>query len=191
MPGAHVRVRVQLSRSFACSPYECPSAWAVPLLPTNIRVFLPIRTAVFSFWPGRGAARLNSTLSKTEESRSRSVVLRLGDLSRIRLRRSDGSGRDAPYLKSESLLLRPDESAVHSVNISSPQDVLGVCDRTPQVRDKLMEAAGASSCAQLTRGQLAAVSDLDLSGTGITLLDADDFIGLNSLRVLWLNDNAL
>ena len=190
MPGAHVRVRVQLSRSLPVT-VRVPFSVGGSATADEYSGLSPDPDRGLLFLAGERSSEIEFTLSKTEESRSRSVVLRLGDLSRIRLRRSDGTGRDAPYLKSESLVLGPDEGAVHSVSIASPQDVLGVCDRTPQVRDKLMEAAGASSCAQLTRGQLAAVSDLDLSGTGITLLDADDFIGLNSLRVLWLNDNPL
>ena len=43
----------------------------------------------------------------------------------------------------------------------------GVCDRTPQVRDRLVEAAGVSSCEDVTPEHLGAVTLLDLSESGI------------------------
>ena len=49
---------------------------------------------------------------------SRTVVLTLAEPSEIGLRRSDGSGPDAPHLDSESLVLRPAEGAVHTVTVS-------------------------------------------------------------------------
>ena len=57
---------------------------------------------------------------------ARSVVLTLGTSSEIGIRRSDGSGPDAPYLDSEDLVSRRAEGAVHTVTVS---------DADPQNRD--------------------------------------------------------
>ncbi len=67
----------------------------------------------------------------------------------------------------------------------------GVCDRTPQVRDKLVEVTGASSCEAVTAQHLAAVGRLDLPGAGLTVLEGDDFDGLRNLQELRLNGNSL
>ena len=67
----------------------------------------------------------------------------------------------------------------------------GVCDRTPQVRDKLMEVTGVSICEAVTSEHLDRVTVLDLSGSGITSLQTHDFGGLSSLQSLWLYANSL
>ena len=78
------------------------------------------------------------------------------------------------------LLASPDAAAVQ-----------GVCDRTPKVRDKLVEAAGVSSCEDVTTGHLAAVTLLDLSDSGISALQAHDLRGLVRLERLPLDGNSL
>ena len=123
-------------------------------------------------------------------------MLTLGELSQIGLRRSDGSGPDAPHLKSESLLERPDAGAVHTVTVSdrdSARDLEGICGRTPQVRDKLMETFRVSDCADVTAEHLANHhwGWLGFSGSGITRLREDDFKGLTTLTQLDLSDNSL
>ena len=68
-----------------------------------------------------GETRREITFTLPEEAGTqgaRSVVLALGTSSEIKLRRSDGSGPDAPYLDSESLVYRPGEGAVHTVTVS-------------------------------------------------------------------------
>ncbi|MXZ33687.1 MAG: leucine-rich repeat domain-containing protein, partial [Acidobacteria bacterium] len=67
----------------------------------------------------------------------------------------------------------------------------GVCDRTPQVRDKLVEVTGSPDCGQVTSAHLANVQQLNLSESGITELRQHDFSGLNSLNRLRLEDNSL
>ena len=67
----------------------------------------------------------------------------------------------------------------------------GVCDRTPQVRDKLVEVTGASGCDGVTSAHLAGVKRLDVSKSGITELQEHDFSGMNSLHWLRLNGNSL
>ena len=67
----------------------------------------------------------------------------------------------------------------------------GVCGRTQQVRDELVELSGADDCASVTATDLAAITTLDLDNTGITSLKAFDFEGLTSLVFLHLRDNEL
>ena len=67
----------------------------------------------------------------------------------------------------------------------------GICDRTPQVRDKLIELTGASACGEVTSAQLAGIRELDLAESGIAELRQPDFSGLNSLKWLRLNNNSL
>lgn len=73
----------------------------------------------------------------------------------------------------------------------------GVCDRTSQVRDALVNAvSGVSVCNRITAAHLAGIEELYLwnrnpSRAGITELQANDFRGLSSLRVLRLDDNSL
>ena len=48
----------------------------------------------------------------------RRLVLTLGKPADIQLRRSGGQGPDAPYLNSDSLVLRSEDRAVHTVTVS-------------------------------------------------------------------------
>ena len=124
----------------------------------------------------------------------KTLVLTLGGLSEIGLRRSDGTGPDAPFLSAETLLSLSPKGATHTLTVSSvdPGSITGgICDRTPQVRDKLLEATGVSACGQVTPGQLASLSRLDLRRTGIHVLQAQDFNGLTSLTSLNLQENLL
>ena len=140
---------------------------------------------------GETSKEIRFSLPEKDDSPGKTIVLTLGELSRIGLRRSDGTGPDAPFLKSETLLGRPEDHAVHTVTIASSSASAEVCNRTPQVRDKLTQVAGVSSCDQVTVGHLAGVTKLDLAGTGITWLERDDFSGLSSLQHLLLNSNRL
>ena len=67
----------------------------------------------------------------------------------------------------------------------------GVCDRTPQVRDTLVEVTEVSGCGGVTAAHLSAVTTLWLGGEGIDALQAHDFNGLVNLEKLWLSANTL
>lgn len=58
--------------------------------------------------------------------------------------------------------------------LASAASSAGVCDRTPQVRDAIMEGAGKSDCAAVTSADLASITSLDLAGPrkAINSLDA-------------------
>ena len=70
---------------------------------------------------------------------------------------------------------------------------LGVCDRTPQVRQVIMWVTGRQDCAAVTEHQLSLVTSLhgDLRGSGINNLYHDDFAGLSNLDSLHLSYNPL
>ena len=75
----------------------------------------------------------------------------------------------------------------------------GVCGRTGQVRDKLVDLvndvaanSAVTNCSLVTETHLGAlIGTLDLSSAGIAALKAGDFAGLGGISVLNLNDNAL
>ena len=66
-----------------------------------------------------------------------------------------------------------------------------ICDRTPEVRDKIVEQLQASDCAGVSDADLASIKNLDLSGSGIAALKPGDFAGLSTLRELRLHQNEL
>ena len=79
------------------------------------------------------------------------------------------------------------------VCLSSPATATGqgVCDRTPQVRDKLVEVTGVANCRNVTAAHLASVTHLGLGQSGITELRGHDFSGLNRLEEIGLWGNSL
>ena len=70
---------------------------------------------------------------------------------------------------------------------------VGICGRTPQVRDALVaKISGVSHCAEVTAPHLAAITGtLILNNENITALAAGDFDGLTGLSHLFLAFNAL
>lgn len=77
------------------------------------------------------------------------------------------------------------------LNAQSKIAAQGICDRTPQVREKLLEITGVSVCSKVTAAHLAGVIELDLRYSGISELQVDDFRGLGNLSLLRLGRNAL
>ena len=74
----------------------------------------------------------------------------------------------------------------------------GVCDRTPQVRDEIVEEAGSRNCMGVGDSHLARIWVMSLfvgsresEEARITVLREGDFAGLSSLRLLDLHGNAL
>ena len=70
----------------------------------------------------------------------------------------------------------------------------GVCDRTPQIRDGIVELIGiVSDCADVTDDHLSGVGFTSpfLNSRGIATLKAGDFSGFDNLQVLNLFDNQL
>ena len=68
--------------------------------------------------------------------------------------------------------------------------LLAVCDRTPQVRDALVEHLG-KDCENIGAEDLVQVVKLDLSNTGLSSLKSRDFSGMSSLRGVDASSNHL
>ncbi len=64
---------------------------------------------------------------------------------------------------------------------------LPIADRTPQVRDAIVAAAGVNSAADVTAAHLAAITELDLEAENIAALKQGDFDNLPGLELLVLN----
>ena len=69
----------------------------------------------------------------------------------------------------------------------------GICDRTTQVRDAIVDLVpGVHTCSAVTDADLAAITaTLNLNRTGISSLRSGDFSGLGSIRSLLLAGNQL
>ncbi|MDE2666159.1 MAG: leucine-rich repeat protein [Acidobacteriota bacterium] len=188
--GTNVTVTVTLSRELPVA-VRLPYSLGGSATENDYANLSPQPESGLLFPAGETSKEIRFALPESDDRPGKTIVLTLGELSRVRLRRSDGSPPDAPFLKAETLVDRPEDLADHTVTISSPNQPTGLCNRTPQVRDKLLEITGIPDCAQVTLGRLAEVTRLDLSGSGLTALQAHDFGGLVALHSLLLNNNSL
>ena len=127
--GATVRVGVTLSRP---SPVAVRVPYAIGLGRAlgGLEGFSPSPERGLLFPAGETRREIGFTLPEQAGVQgARTVVLTLGTSSEIGIRRSDGSGPDAPYLDSEDLIDRPAEGAVHTVTVSdaAPQQEPPFC----------------------------------------------------------------
>ena len=67
----------------------------------------------------------------------------------------------------------------------------GICGRTAQVRDAIIDAVSGSNCADVTAADLESFYQLYLDGQSITALRAGDFDGMTTLTLLDLGGNTL
>ena len=200
LEGDTVRVAVTLSQPLPLA-VRVPYAVGGSATDDDYVGLRPSRDFGVLFLAGETTKEIAFDLVEDRGGQERTVTLTLPELPQIPLRLSDGTAPDpryfdAPHLTAASFLDRPDESATHTVTIAVPGPGPGpglrsLCDRTPQVRDKLFEIIGLSACQDVTAEHLASVSHLDLSGSGIEALDEHDFRGLSSLRQLDLSGNQL
>ncbi len=77
------------------------------------------------------------------------------------------------------------------LQIASFADITAVADRTTQVKDAIVAAAGANSASDVTEIQLSTITSLNLRSKGITELKSGDFNGMTGLTNLNLYDNKL
>ena len=188
--GTSVKVPVTLSRALPVS-VRVPFSVGGSASPEDYEDLSPSPEFGLLFLAGETKKEIAFTLVEDEDGRDETVVLRLGEYSEIRLRRSDGTGADSSLSPGE--LVDLDFKLIeHIVTISGSEDGQGVCDRTPQVRDALVRAVHeVSSCEEVTAAQLARLNLLTLSRLQIRTLHVDDFHGLSSLRELSLYENLL
>ena len=145
------------------------------------------------FLAGETSKEITVTFVESGAAQDKDMTLILGDLSEIGFRRSDGSGPDAPHLRTISVLDRSYDRSTHHITVTDPVLDTDICDRTPQVRDKLIELTGASMCEQVTRRSMAnnRIGRLELGSSGITTLREGDFDWLSNLLHLQLHSNQL
>ena len=68
----------------------------------------------------------------------------------------------------------------------------GICDRTQQVRDEILNAlSGVDDCAAVTVADLATVTELYIVRQNVTALQSGDFAGLSAVGEIQLRRNAL
>ena len=136
--GATVRVGVTLSRESPVTvrvPYTIGFSGAAG----GLRSLSPPPARGLLFPAGETRREIVFTVEQEAETQGpRPVVLTLGKPSEIGLRRSDGTGPDAPHLDTESLILRPREGAFHTVTVD---------DSDPEERDPFcLSLWGGASC---------------------------------------------
>ena len=68
----------------------------------------------------------------------------------------------------------------------------GICSRTDVVRDAILgQITRTTFCYEVTSDDLSHITDLNITGMGITELRSGDFNGLTSLQTLYLGNNSL
>ena len=77
------------------------------------------------------------------------------------------------------------------IHATSYADVTSVSERTPQVQDAIVAAAGVNTATDVTETHLAAITTLNLRAKGITALKSGDFSGMTGLTNLNLYNNEL
>lgn len=188
--GTSVMVPVTLSRALPVS-VRVPFSLGGSASPEDYEDLSPSPGFGLLFLAGETRKEIAFTIVEDEDGPDETVVLRLGEYSEIRLRRSDGTGADSP-LSSGELVDLDFKLIEHIVTISGSGEGQGVCGRTPQVRDALVGAIReASSCEDVTAAQLTRLNSLALSRRQISTLQADDFRGLSALKELSLQENLL
>ena len=195
LEGTTVRVRVLLSHPLSLA-VRVPYTVGGSATKDDYANLSPDPSSELLFLAGETTKEITLTLLEDGDGQEETIVLTLGQLSEARLSASDGTGPDAPYLQTEDLLKRPAAIAVHTVSVFDSGGQLdpeegGVCDRTPQIRNGLMEMSGVSRCADVTAEHLSGVRFLDLAETGITTLQSGDFSGLDGLAHLRLSRNSI
>ena len=81
--------------------------------------------------------------------------------------------------------------AILSIQVTSYADITPVSDRTAEVRDTIVTAAGVNTADEVTETHLATITSLNLRNAGISELKTGDFSGMTGLTSLNLYNNQL
>ena len=190
--GDTIQAEVTLSRALPMA-LHVPYTVSGSVTPDDYRDLSPSPSEGLLFLAGETRKEINVTFVESGGAQDKDMALTLGDLSEIGFRRSDGSGPDAPHLRTISVLDRSYDRSTHHITVTDPVLDTDICGRTPQVRDKLIELTGASTCEQVTRRSMAnnRIWRLELGSSGITTLREGDFDWLSNLLHLQLHSNQL
>ena len=84
-------------------------------------------------------------------------------------------------------------NGTESAESSAVTPVIGVCDRTAEVREAIVSmVVGKTTCSAITDADLAGILRLPVNNTSsLTALQSGDFAGLTALKQLLLNDSSL
>ena len=142
--GSTVRMPVTLSRPLPVTvqvPYTIGFSGAT----VGLRGLSPDPHSGLLFPAGETRREISfNVLKNAQVQAERLLVVTLGKPAEIGLRPSDGRGPDAPYLKTESLLLRSREGSIHTVTVFDSEPL----DREPYCLS-LWEGAPCSTAASL------------------------------------------
>ena len=72
-----------------------------------------------------------------------------------------------------------------------PALTVNICDRTEQVRSRILLKVSATDCTDVSTSELAAITTLSATSNGVLSLRAGDFAGLTGLKKLYLARNHL
>ena len=186
--GTTVRVSATLSRTLPVA-VRVPFTIGGSASDGDYEGLSPAADSGLLFLAGETSKEITFILSENNDNQEETLVLTLAQLAGIGLRQSDGAGTDAPHLKTEHFLNRSAAGSTHTVTIPRPSG--GICDRTSQVRDKLLELTGVAGCGNVTSTHLEGVTSLIVSQSSISSLKAGDFSGLTQLTHLKLDNNSL
>ena len=114
--GTAVRVSATLSRALPVA-VRVPFTIGGSATDDDYEGLSPAADSGLLFLAGETSKEIAFTLSENDDNREETLVLTLAELSGIGLRRSDGSGTDAPHLETESVLSRSATSSEHTVTI--------------------------------------------------------------------------
>ena len=117
-PGDTVTIAATLSRSLPVA-VRVPYAVGGSATTDDYTDLSPSPPIGLLFPAGETLQAITLTLSEGTNSIGRTLAVTLGESSEIKFRRAYGTGPDAPHLKTESLLLRPDEGATHTVTVTT------------------------------------------------------------------------
>ena len=132
--------------------------------------------------------RLPPRRGGSPSSKTASPAARPADLARLAGARR-GLIRSARALAGAALLAL---SGVLALPATAQAQTTGICDRTQQVQDEILNRLSAvSDCAAVTVADLALVTVLVLESKSITSLKAGDFDGLTAVTNITLYDNQL
>ena len=84
----------------------------------------------------------------------------------------------------------PGSQVKQAFSLTVPTDE-GICSRTPQVQDGILNVLGMTDCAAIQERHLATIHTLDLSDRAVVRLHEGDFGGLVGLELLFLSHNEL
>ena len=127
-----------------------------------------------------------------------SYAISAGDGARFSIGATDGvlryigaGGEDVARTPSYGLVVTATAGG-QSVTAAVQVDIRGICARTQQVQDEIVDRVAAIDCGAVTGGDLGGISGaLHLSGRAIKALESGDFAGLHNLQNLFLNNNQL